>query len=617
MDTICLPPKVNTLSLADLLRSPRLFAAFNMTYNGNSFIGGILLPELSTDAVTSLKDARQDGFEYVVTELPIPSSLAPQSSNGNVGSGHRTSRTDVTRLESKWWSTSVVGIVSDPPHWKKGASANVAAGTELVNALTNTCHSSPVATRKVEASEMFMGMLEWASHMNIPAVILPQLPLVELNSNNVNGEDSDEDMFADDATPLNHRNEDATAIQTLNQLPSTSTTHLPKNTLVSSPHFQHHPFAQPPTSKCGSAFLSLLNICKPISYCLQDVITLPELDAYCTFHLLLESAEVPVIMRALHVFIGGGNIKAVSWDVSVFLKNKKGYPALSKSHQFMFQMLFGRLGRTLRVLVEGNALAPASTTPIAGGGATSRLHHLQYLRHLRSRPTLIDKLDSEEGILETPYLDHLQSPLQPLGDHLEYQTYETFEKDPVKYKQYGEAVALALQDGIEEGRYDYLGTTRTTMGQLKKMNRLAQGMDDLNFDDFDDADAIDGEFVEVDIHQVTILVVGAGRGPLVRESIASVARVSAAWMNESDESNNENETRKALCAKIIAIEKNPSAILYLQSLKSCEESWNGGQECNGSSDSREEGKVVIPGTSNVTVIGCDMREANSHPVLKI
>ena len=482
-----------------------------MTYNGNSFIGGILLPELSTDAVTSLKDARQDGFEYVVTELPIPSSLAPQSSNGNVGSGHRTSRTDVTRLESKWWSTSVVGIVSDPPHWKKGASANVAAGTELVNALTNTCHSSPVATRKVEASEMFMGMLEWASHMNIPAVILPQLPLVELNSNNVNGEDSDEDMFADDATPKPQkrgRNGDTDTQSTTVYINNASAKEYARilATLSTSPicttsHVQMW-IRVPLTLEHLQAYQLLLARCDHS----------PRIGCILYISSPLESAEVPVIMRALHVFIGGGNIKAVSWDVAVFLKNKKGYPALSKSHQFMFQMLFGRLGRTLRVLVEGNALAPASTTPIAGGGATSRLHHLQYLRHLRSRPTLIEKLDSEEGILETPYLDHLQSPLQPLGDHLEYQTYETFEKDPVKYKQYGEAVALALQDGIEEGRYDYLGTTRTTMGQLKKMNRLAQGMDDLNFDDFDDADAIDGEFVEVDIHQVTILVVGAGRG---------------------------------------------------------------------------------------------------------
>lgn len=47
---------------------------------------------------------------------------------------------------------------------------------------------------------------------------------------------------------------------------------------------------------------------------------------------------------------------------------------------------------------------------------------------------------------EAPYLDYLQSPLQPLMDNLESQTYEAFEKDPVKYRQYQLAITAALQD---------------------------------------------------------------------------------------------------------------------------------------------------------------------------
>lgn len=89
--------------------------ANNETTNtsGNSFIGGIFLPELADDAVTSLSYARNDGFEYCVTELPVPPGISPSSANG----GTEVVRTDVTRLESKWWSTSVVGMVADPPHW--------------------------------------------------------------------------------------------------------------------------------------------------------------------------------------------------------------------------------------------------------------------------------------------------------------------------------------------------------------------------------------------------------------------------------------------------------------------------------------------------------------------
>lgn len=41
--------------------------------------------------------------------------------------------------------------------------------------------------------------------------------------------------------------------------------------------------------------------------------------------------------------------------------------------------------------------------------------------------------------------DYLQAPLQPLMDNLESQTYEAFEKDPVKYSQYQKAIVKALE----------------------------------------------------------------------------------------------------------------------------------------------------------------------------
>lgn len=41
--------------------------------------------------------------------------------------------------------------------------------------------------------------------------------------------------------------------------------------------------------------------------------------------------------------------------------------------------------------------------------------------------------------------DYLQAPLQPLMDNLESQTYEAFEKDPVKYRQYERAIVKALE----------------------------------------------------------------------------------------------------------------------------------------------------------------------------
>lgn len=46
------------------------------------------------------------------------------------------------------------------------------------------------------------------------------------------------------------------------------------------------------------------------------------------------------------------------------------------------------------------------------------------------------------------YEDFLQFPLQPLMDNLESQTYEIFEKDPVKYTEYQRAMYLAILDKV-------------------------------------------------------------------------------------------------------------------------------------------------------------------------
>ncbi|XP_042950340.1 protein arginine N-methyltransferase 1.5-like [Carya illinoinensis] len=87
--------------------------------------------------------------------------------------------------------------------------------------------------------------------------------------------------------------------------------------------------------------------------------------------------------------------------------------------------------------------------------------------------------------------------MQPLMDNLEAQTYETFEKDVVKYIQYQRAICKALQDRVPE----------------EKASTLT----------------------------IVLMVVGAGRGPLVRASLQAA-----------------EETDRKL--KIYAVEKNPNAI---------------------------------------------------------
>ncbi|KAI4470443.1 protein arginine n-methyltransferase 5 [Holotrichia oblita] len=93
--------------------------------------------------------------------------------------------------------------------------------------------------------------------------------------------------------------------------------------------------------------------------------------------------------------------------------------------------------------------------------------------------------------------DYLQNPLQPLTEHLETMIYEVFERDQVKYVEYQRAIQKALED------------------------------------------------TSSDIEIPVIMVVGAGRGPLVQATINASLIVQ----------------RKI---KIYAVEKNPYAINTLE-----------------------------------------------------
>ncbi|XP_023343008.1 protein arginine N-methyltransferase 5 [Eurytemora carolleeae] len=119
--------------------------------------------------------------------------------------------------------------------------------------------------------------------------------------------------------------------------------------------------------------------------------------------------------------------------------------------------------------------------------------------------------------------DFLQIPLQPLMDNLESSTYEVFERDPVKYSQYLAAMQAAITDMIPEE---------------EKATKV-----------------------------LTVMVVGAGRGPLVKAAISA----------------SKNAGR---LIRVFAVEKNPNAIVTLHHLKI--EEWK----------------------DQVTVISSDMRDWN-------
>ena len=425
-----------------------------------TFIGGVSLPEHLEDAATSLQFARQDGFDYVVTSLPDTVSVSrEEEAHSSTFPGGVHCRTDVTRLESKWWSTSVVGMVSDPLHWKKvhqhpivgdAATAPINEGRRLMEALTSTSTSAAATRKKEEASKMFWGMMEWASHMSIPAVILPPVPLWEhaddettRGSAAVTGPTSihsseEEDMFAPSSGEAAAANQPKNKRGRIRHIQGRfMTAEPPRAGSVASPV----PPATAPSvvvnrpNASAKEYAGLLSrlATSPVTAHVQLWIRVPlSLSSLAAFQLLLarcdgsphvgcvlcisqllEPAELPAVTRALHAFLGGGHVKAVSWDTEAFLKNRKGYPTLSKIHQSLFVLLYGRLGRTLRTLIEGVALPGAS--PLSQPGHSQRLHHLQYLRHLRSnRFPLATKLDTPEAVLETPYLDNLQVDLSDI-----------------------------------------------------------------------------------------------------------------------------------------------------------------------------------------------------------
>ena len=146
----------------------------------------------------------------------------------------------------------------------------------------------------------------------------------------------------------------------------------------------------------------------------------------------------------------------------------------------------------------------------------------QYLDHLYQQIPIGDPLQQ----FARGYEDYLQCPLQPLMDNLESQTYEVFEKDPVKYSEYGAAMRAALVDLVPEA--------------------------------------------ELDTRELVLIVVGAGRGPLVRAALQAATA-----------------TRRKI--RVFAVEKNPNAVITLQHQQL--ELWG----------------------DQVTVISSDMRDWNPPP----
>lgn len=215
---------------------------------------------------------------------------------------------------------------------------------------------------------------------------------------------------------------------------------------------------------------------------------------FCDFNSRLQvalelTADLPSTDRELERWFAEP-VRAVIVPTDVFVTNKEGFPVLSKRHR---QVLLTFFKYRVQVILQG--------LPDGAEGEADTSKYLHYVARLfQSRPPL-----SAQEQFELPYRDYLQAPLQPLQDNLESQTYETFEKDPFKYVQYEEAIHRCLQDKLKAGKKE----------------------------------------------PFTIMVVGAGRGPLVLAARSAAARLK-------------------ISALVWAVEKNPNAIITLQHRKQIE-----------------------------------------------
>jgi protein arginine N-methyltransferase 5 len=518
---------------------------------GASFVAGLSLPhQHADDAASLLQLARADSYEFCITSLPLFSVANTQHNDTGVTvcPSLPRPRHDVTTMESKWWSTSVVGEVKPtvtltgdqmlaqvdtskiPPHTLSSVTFTT-ADNALQAAPQDSVHHqvpaqelrlvegliSPVSAVRKTAEQAFFQMLRWAAHMNIPAVILPALP----------PKHTDEQSSAYARLLATLAAESSTGnVQLWLRVSFDSESMTAYDTL-------YHKADMPSNLGCIICMGGGAN-------------SSPDTD---------QSSVALSSIHLLHRFVGC-NTRAIGFDSSIFLTNKRGYPTFSKSLQILFTTLLRRLGKTLRVIVEGGQRhfppPPVMGDPMSSAGdgnpngGTGCLAYLQYLRHLRSRAEVVATLDTPDAEMETSYLDQLQSPLQPLADDLEFSTYETFEKDPVKYTSYQSAIECCVQDMLNQP--GVLDRICSTLGGLNNTN---SGMWRNRYPY---------------THKVTIMVVGAGRGPLVNAALTAVEAVNCRTVEELG-STAGSGSLPLVRPHVIALEKNASAVLFLKSLQ--------------------------------------------------
>lgn len=204
-------------------------------------------------------------------------------------------------------------------------------------------------------------------------------------------------------------------------------------------------------------------------------------------------------------------VKAIIIPTSMFVPNKLGFPVLLKQHQTIVSHF---LQFKINFIFSG---PPKHNPPESGLQSAGYSTYREYILFLRDR-VLQSETPLDPAI--AAYRDRLQSPLQPLMDNLESQTYETFERDQIKYVQYERAIVVAMKTLRER----HVGGTAAETD----MESSVQSAIPIN-----------------ELETMVVTVVGAGRGPLVAAALSAAKQVNQA-------------------IRIYAVEKNDNAVITLR-----------------------------------------------------
>lgn len=197
---------------------------------------------------------------------------------------------------------------------------------------------------------------------------------------------------------------------------------------------------------------------------------------------------------------------------SIFATNQYNYPVLHKFNQQLI-MKFQEVNGNSQI--KSNSLiiilhGMEKYKDFIKGGELAYLEYTNFLLKKNDKMTL-KKISTGQSEKMKSNIPQLMSPLKPHSENLTNSIYSIFETDVTKYEKYGEAIRKAMIDVI---------------GRRQRNN-----------------------------DHIVILVAGAGRGPLVGQVFDICKKLEILSR-----------------VRVIALEKNPQAFLYLQ--KRNFEHWN-------------------------------------------